>query len=106
MKIPIMKFTCPCCGYFGLDLAPYAKMVSPSVEKSTKPPYSRYFGDPSYEVCPCCGFEFGNDDEPGTGSPVSFDEYLREWIKDGKVWFDESKRPDNWSFEEQLKSII
>jgi hypothetical protein len=37
-------------------------------------------GTPSYEVCPNCGFEFGNDDNPGgTAAPASFAEYRAEW---------------------------
>lgn len=57
---------------------------------------------PSYEVCSCCGFEFGNDDDPGTASPVTFEQYLAEWISDGTHWLDATKRPTNWSLEEQL----
>jgi hypothetical protein len=78
-------------------------MVSPVVDDSIKPPYSRHFGNPSYEVCACCGFEFGNDDDPGTAPPVTFKEYLNEWINDGKEWFDDSRKPENWHLEEQLK---
>ena len=38
------------------------------------PPYGNALGRPSYEVCPRCGFEFGNDDNPGTAAPSSFDD--------------------------------
>jgi hypothetical protein len=53
-------------------------------------------------VCACCGFEFGNDDEPGTAYPVSFREYLNDWIKDGSNWFNGSLRPKDWSLGKQL----
>jgi len=67
------------------------------------PPYQLQYGQPSYEVCPCCGFEFGNDDEPGTARPTSFDDYRRDWIASGAEWFDPAARPNGWSFIEQLR---
>jgi len=60
------------------------------------PPYEDFLGRPSYEVCPRCGFEFGNDDNPGTGMPVSFEEYRLEWESEGSPWFD-SKHQDDTS---------
>lgn len=39
------KYTCPVCGFKGLKEAPYG---------SNK--------EPSYEICPNCGVEFGFDD--------------------------------------------
>lgn len=78
-------------------------MISPVVDKSFEPPYLRYFGSPSYEVCACCGFEFGNDDDPGTAPPVSFSAYLEEWRKNGEEWFDDTRKPKNWSLDKQLK---
>jgi hypothetical protein len=37
-----------------------------------------------YEVCLNCGFEFGNDDNPGTAPPTLFEEFLAEWKAKGK----------------------
>jgi hypothetical protein len=54
------------------------------------PPYEALLGRPSYEVCPSCGFEFGNDDNPGIGEPDSFESYRREWTKAGRPIFDPS----------------
>lgn len=66
-----------------------------------RPPYCEYWGDPSYGVCDCCGFEFGNDDEPGTAEPVSFRTFLNEWIAAGMPWFNAGAKPCDWSFEQQ-----
>jgi hypothetical protein len=66
------------------------------------PPYVQWLGKPSYEVCLCCGFEFGNDDEPGTAEPVSFETYLKDWIEGGAIWFDSKAKPSNWSLSVQL----
>lgn len=42
-----MKNICPVCGFDGLDFKPYDE---------------KGFG--TFEICPCCGFEFGCDDFP------------------------------------------
>jgi hypothetical protein len=52
------------------------------------PPYEDLLGSPSYEVCPNCGFEFGNDDKPGTAAPSSFEDYRAEWARSGSPRFD------------------
>jgi hypothetical protein len=38
--------------------------------------------------CPNCGFEFGNDDDPGTAAPNSFESYRAEWTAAGSARFD------------------
>lgn len=96
-------FTCPCCGWSGLTAPAYERIGSPPWAPHGKPPYESKYGMPSYEVCDCCGFEFGNDDNPGTGTPVTFDEYLREWIENGCKWTDGSKMPKGWNLDAQLK---
>jgi hypothetical protein len=97
------KFICPCCGYPELEHAPYKSLWGPPVAFNVGPSYSQCYGEPSYEVCDCCGFEFGNDDDPGTASPQSFTEFLKKWVNDGCVWFDISKKPANCTPERQLK---
>ena len=94
---------CPSCGYSGLVSPPYARMTAVPVADALPPPYSQHFGDPSYEVCACCGFEFGNDDDPGTCSPASFSAYRAAWIADGAPWFDPSKKPAGWTLGQQLR---
>ena len=62
------------------------------------PPYGLSLGEASYDVCPCCGFEFGFDDEPGGGTePSTFASYRAEWIAGGYRWFDERVRPSDWT---------
>ncbi|ONI74417.1 hypothetical protein BWI15_14000 [Kribbella sp. ALI-6-A] len=65
-------------------------MWPPPAGLPIRPPYRDYLGQPSYEVCPRCGFEFGNDDDPGTAPPVSFYQYRAEWEAKGRPWFDKS----------------
>lgn len=81
----VKKYICPICGYPELK----------------EPPYDSY-GGPSYEICPCCGFEFGFDD--GSGG-ISYDDYRKKWIETGARWFTKNLKPKNWKYEEQLKNI-
>jgi len=66
---------------------PYADYVG-EVPPAATPPYEGSLGRASYEVCPSCGFEFGNDDNPGTAAPISFEEYRLEWESRGAPRFD------------------
>jgi predicted amidophosphoribosyltransferase len=78
---------CPVCGYPGLS----------------QPPYDEH-GDPLYEICPCCGFEFGVHDAV---RDYSFERYREEWIKDG-FRFRHRPVPKNWSkrqMQAQLKNV-
>ncbi len=84
-------FDCPVCSYHDLTQAPYAVWPPPD-GLVLHPPYEHQLGKPSYEVCPRCGFEFGNDDNPGTSAPTSFEQYRLGWIEGGSSWFDRSRR--------------
>jgi hypothetical protein len=44
-----------------------------------------------YDICPCCGTEFGNDD-----AEFSYDELRSAWISNGAPWFFEHP-PAGWS---------
>jgi hypothetical protein len=79
-------FACPVCQHAGLAMKPYATWPPPAGVE-LRPPYREQLGDPSYEVCVRCGFEFGNDDDPGT-VPVgdSFESYRIAWETSGRPW--------------------
>ena len=79
------KFICPVCGF----------------DQLKEPAYGQD-GEPSYQICPCCGFEFGFDD--GTKSET-FISYREKWIKTGALWFNQKLRPQNWSIDAQLENI-
>jgi hypothetical protein len=63
-------YECPVCGSEELTAKPYETWPPPQ-DGTITPPYEDYLGKPSYEVCPNCGFEFGNDDNPGAGEAAA-----------------------------------
>lgn len=74
---------CPVCGYPNLDEAPYDQ-----------------HGCPTYNICPCCGTEFGYDDARSSHAR------LRErWIANGMSWWSSYLRPPgHWDPASQLKN--
>ena len=81
-----MTYSCPVCGYPGLDVKPYASWPPPE-GLLLAPPYEVLLGSPSYDVCVRCSYEFGFDDNPDWETPgTSFEEYRARWVADGKPW--------------------
>lgn len=56
---------------------------------------------PSFDICPCCGVEFGNEDY----TEESLKDYRAKWISEGAQWFDPKLQPRNWSLQEQLSNV-
>jgi hypothetical protein len=67
------RMTCPVCAYGKLPYPPH-----------------------DYNICPCCGTEFGNDD-----AASSHHQLLGMWIAGGANWFFGSA-PENWNPWRQL----
>lgn len=67
--------TCPVCGYSG----------------------DQEFEPRDYQICGCCGTEFGYDDDFG----VTFQELRDRWVANGCPWFDPEENQD-----EALKAAI
>ena len=76
-------YVCPVCRYPDLD----------------EPAYDN-FGCASYNICPCCGTEFGYDDSTAAHS------YLRgKWVSEGMQWWSKHQlKPNDWDPVRQLKS--
>ena len=71
-----MTYTCPVCGYDQMDdVAYYAN------------------NDASFELCSCCGFQFGVDDDVEIEDGIflsrreTHDLYRSNWLKDGAKVF-------------------
>ncbi len=56
---------------------------------------------PTFDICPCCGVEFGYED----CSAESIKAFRNEWFVEETPWFDPKRKAENWSLEEQLKNI-
>lgn len=56
---------------------------------------------PSFNICDCCGCEFGYED----CLLSAIRKYREEWIAKGAPWFQKKARPENWDLQEQLKKI-
>lgn len=66
-----------------------------------EPPWGEDGRNPSFDICPCCGVEFGYEDCRLSG----IRKFRQEWLAKGSPWFDSSKKPADWGLENQLKSI-
>lgn len=57
---------------------------------------------PSYNICPCCGVEFGYEDS----DLVSIKNYRDNWLSGGANWFrDIGLKRENWDLLSQLNNI-
>jgi hypothetical protein len=75
---------CPVCGYSGLP----------------KPAYD-HLGYASFEICPCCGTQFGYQD-----ARRSHDSLRAEWVAKGMPWHSRVKAPPpGWDPAQQLQSV-
>lgn len=79
-----LTYRCPVCGYPGLD----------------EPPYDEH-GCASYNICPCCGTEFGYDD-----NNIAHAELRKRWISSGMRWWSKTTpKPADWDAERQLRDV-
>jgi hypothetical protein len=86
MKPQPAQHTCPVCGYPGLGEAPRAKS-----------------GGGSYEICPCCGYQFGVDDDDRR---ISHAAHRNAWVKGGLNWWSKASRPPpGWDAKAQLAAL-
>ena len=78
------KHICPVCGFAGLMEEPHDS-----------------YGCTSFEICPCCGFEFGYDDEDGGWS---YEEWRKAWIAAGFPWmYHDNDKPATWNRDTMMK---
>ena len=79
------RYICPVCGFDALKEPPYSKNK-----------------EPSYEICPCCGFEFGFD---SGCTDEAYKLFRNKWIENGAKWFILDKKPKDWDLNKQLENI-
>ncbi len=72
---------CPLCGWGPFDIN------YPSIRELCV----------SYDICECCGCEYGYDDS---------EDYYQKWVTNGCCWFDPEKMPTDWQLKNQLQHQI
>ncbi len=77
------KYQCPVCGYPDLKDPPYDPITNAS----------------SFDICPCCGCEYGYND----ATPWAKRNHLLKWLKRGAPWFMPELRPANWDVKTKLR---
>lgn len=66
-----------------------------------EPPWGWDGRSPKFNICNCCGAEFGYEDATVKAAKG----HRQRWLDRGKVWFDPKQKPENWDFDEQFKNI-
>lgn len=84
--LPVADDSCRCrvCGLLQLE-----------------PPWSESGVDPTWTICDCCGTEFGYEDSTIEGCRVA----RAQWLARRGRWWNEVRRPPNWSLEAQLRQV-
>jgi hypothetical protein len=72
---------CPICGF-----GPFSETYASAQEL-------RF----SFDICPCCGCEYGYDD---------IESHYLNWAASGFQWFNPKLKPEDWCIEAQLKYQI
>lgn len=73
-------------------------------------------GSPTYDICPSCGLEFGNEDQEASNGPAEAARVYRRlreaWVRDGmRFWYAEVSRlranqpPPGWDPVAQLRRV-
>ena len=65
------------------------------------PPWGEDGQCPTYDICDCCGVEFGY----GDCTLKAVRAFRERWLANGANWKYLKEKPTNWSLEEQLKQI-
>ena len=51
----------------------------------------------SFNICDCCGCEYGYDDTV---------EFRQKWLENGATWFNPAVKPAAWDLNEQIKQSV
>jgi hypothetical protein len=68
--------------------------------KYDEPPWGQDGKTPSFDICPCCGAEFGYEDN----TPLSARRYRAKWLSSGAPWWRPEFKPERWNLDDQLKN--
>jgi hypothetical protein len=98
-----MSYRCLVCGYDGLHEPPRSHGVAAPDGKILVDPS----GIGSDVICPCCGTQFGYDDEAGGDLQKRLERYRQlrhRWVRAGMRWWSTGQSPPlGWDPAEQLR---
>ncbi len=77
-------FACPACGW--------DDQISPPMDT---------LGYPSYDICSCCGIQYGYHDIMG----ITYRAWRDKWVRNGMRWNSYSDPPPDWDPVRQLKKL-
>jgi hypothetical protein len=66
-----------------------------------EPPWGEDGRTPLFDICPCCGVEFGYGDASLKGVKA----HRGRWLEQGAPWSIPKQRPADWNLDEQLAQI-
>jgi hypothetical protein len=69
--------------------------------KQVSPPWGEGGETPSFEICECCGVEFGYEDSTLAG----IRSYRAGWLDKGARWFKPRLKPPGWDAAAQLQNV-
>jgi hypothetical protein len=67
----------------------------------SEPPWGEDGQSPSFDICACCGAEFGYED----CQLAAVRRYREQWLSGGAKWWDPKFEPEGWSLDEQLRNV-
>jgi len=60
----------------------------------------------SFQICPCCGTQFGYEDSgPKSSRQERWRELRQRWIDGGMNWWSDNQPPEGWDAKEQLARV-
>ena len=65
------------------------------------PPWGADGKSPTFDICACCGVEFGYEDS----LPAAVEAYRKKWQSAGMKWWILKEKPEGWDLESQLSNI-
>jgi hypothetical protein len=66
-----------------------------------EPPWGSDERTPTYDICACCGVEFGYED----ATVGAAKRYRELWLQKGAPWFRPVDRPEGWDLNRQLELV-
>jgi hypothetical protein len=69
--------------------------------RQADPPWGDDGRTPNFQICDCCGVEFGYEDV----SPASVKSARSTWLAKGAPWFNPKARPLIWDVGKQMEAI-